>query len=141
MLNFLECFAPTAVLGAEEVHGLDAKSLSRSSCASALRGISSQLPKPPSSHSSFQKHDTRYNQLLSTLMFSRLSQIARHLSQPLPNFAHVSAAIPRNTSFASSIMATQEKKLIHTAACLIIGDEVLGGKVCRISGKVDQLRT
>lgn len=32
---------------------------------------------------------------------------------------------------SSSIMAaqTQQKSLIHTAACLIIGDEVLGGKV------------
>jgi hypothetical protein len=26
--------------------------------------------------------------------------------------------------------APQQKGLIHTAACLIIGDEVLGGKVC-----------
>lgn len=27
--------------------------------------------------------------------------------------------------------STQQKSLINTAACLIIGDEVLGGKVCR----------
>ena len=31
------------------------------------------------------------------------------------------------TSSAAAVNAT---KTIHTAACLIIGDEVLGGKVC-----------
>jgi hypothetical protein len=65
-------------------------------------------------------------------MFSRLSQVARHLSRPLPNFAHASAANFR-PSITSSVMAgattTEQKGLIHTAACLIIGDEVLGGKV------------
>lgn len=30
---------------------------------------------------------------------------------------------------ASSIQEN-EKRLIHTAGCIIIGDEVLGGKVC-----------
>jgi hypothetical protein len=63
-------------------------------------------------------------------MFSRISQVARHLSRPLPNYAHRSAA-----SLTSSVMsgaAPQQKGLIHTAACLIIGDEVLGGKVCFI---------
>ncbi|KAL5379246.1 hypothetical protein DPSP01_008521 [Paraphaeosphaeria sporulosa] len=57
-------------------------------------------------------------------MFSRLGQIARHLSRPVPNHAHRAA-------YTSSIMAAtsaQKKGLIHTAACLIIGDEVLGGK-------------
>jgi hypothetical protein len=63
-------------------------------------------------------------------MFSRISQVARHLTRPLPNYAHVSAANPRSSIITSSIMAgTQGKSLIHTAACLIIGDEVLGGKV------------
>lgn len=64
-------------------------------------------------------------------MFARFSQLARHLSRPLPNFAHSSAAA---TTFArqplarmTSINGTQ-KSQIHTAACLIIGDEVLGGK-------------
>lgn len=66
-------------------------------------------------------------------MFSRLNQVARHLSRPLPNFAHRAAQAPRLPSIASSAMAaatatTHEKGLIHTAACLIIGDEVLGGK-------------
>jgi hypothetical protein len=65
-------------------------------------------------------------------MFSRLGQVARHLSRPVPNFAHTSAANFRPL-LTSSVMAgtitTQQKGLIHTAACLIIGDEVLGGKV------------
>lgn len=64
-------------------------------------------------------------------MFARFSQLARHLSRPLPNFAHSSAAA---TAFArvpvvrmTSTNGTR-KSQIHTAACLIIGDEVLGGK-------------
>jgi hypothetical protein len=54
-------------------------------------------------------------------MFARLNLLARHLAKPLPNYAHRSA-------FTSSGIGTMaEKKMIHTAACLIIGDEVLGG--------------
>lgn len=65
-------------------------------------------------------------------MFSRLNQIVRHLSRPVPNIAHTSAARFGVSSITSSIMTgtSQQKGLIHTAACLIIGDEVLGGKVC-----------
>ena len=76
-------------------------------------------------------------------MFSRLSQVARHLSRPLPNLAHSSSAAAANPAAArrtgvtsSSIMTTgtasaddRGARKIHTAACLIIGDEVLGGKV------------
>lgn len=65
-------------------------------------------------------------------MFSRLSQIARHLSKPQPNFGHISAAASRSSGLASRIMASAEERntrTIHTAACLVIGDEVLGGKV------------
>jgi hypothetical protein len=70
---------------------------------------------------------------LGSYMFGRLGQVARHLSRPVPAFAHSSAATFRS-SLTSSVMAgatttTQQKGLIHTAACLIIGDEVLGGKV------------
>ncbi|KAF1992663.1 Molybdopterin binding protein [Amniculicola lignicola CBS 123094] len=66
-------------------------------------------------------------------MFSRISQVARHLARPLPNYAHISAgAANRRQSPVSSSMSlmatTHGKQLIHTAACLIIGDEVLGGK-------------
>jgi len=59
-------------------------------------------------------------------MFARLNQVARHLSRPLPNYLHRSAA-----ASASSINMAEAngKRTINTAACLIIGDEVLGGKV------------
>ncbi|KAK3901253.1 MoaB/Mog domain-containing protein [Staphylotrichum tortipilum] len=67
-------------------------------------------------------------------MFSRASQIARHLSRPLPNLAHSSAAAFRGTMTAGPAAATaaseRASRKIHTAACLIIGDEVLGGKAC-----------
>ncbi|KAM5438991.1 hypothetical protein McanCB56680_005162 [Microsporum canis] len=68
-------------------------------------------------------------------MYSRVGQLIRHLSRPLPNYAHSSAAVfpPTSqspmTSSASSAKARENfKKTICTAACLIIGDEVLGGK-------------
>ena len=67
-------------------------------------------------------------------MFGRLNQLARHLSRPLPNYAHRSAAaFP--SGLTSGIMATaatpeeKTRRTIHTAGCIIIGDEVLGGKV------------
>ena len=57
-------------------------------------------------------------------MFSRLNQVARHFARPLPNYLHNSA------SAGSAAMAQERsKRTINTAACLIIGDEVLGGKV------------
>ena len=68
-------------------------------------------------------------------MFSRISQLARHLSRPLPNYAHKSAAYPaiangtaRALNMASTTADERNSRMIHTAACLIIGDEVLGGK-------------
>ncbi|KAE9371626.1 Molybdopterin binding protein [Stipitochalara longipes BDJ] len=65
-------------------------------------------------------------------MFSRLSQLARHLSRPLPNYAHTSAAaassVTRGVMTSLSTADERNSKTIHTAACLIIGDEVLGGK-------------
>jgi len=63
-------------------------------------------------------------------MFSRVSQLARHLSRPLPNYAHTSAAGTFTTRVMTSSAADERStRTIHTAACLIIGDEVLGGKV------------
>jgi hypothetical protein len=63
-------------------------------------------------------------------MFSRVSQLARHLSRPLPNYAHTSAAGTFMTRIMTSSPADERNtRTIHTAACLIIGDEVLGGKV------------
>ncbi|KAA8571286.1 hypothetical protein EYC84_000610 [Monilinia fructicola] len=73
-------------------------------------------------------------------MFSRLSQLARHLSRPLPNYAHNSAAAAAaaaattTSTFTNKVMTSsssadeRNSRTIHTAACLIIGDEVLGGK-------------
>ncbi|KAJ1333255.1 nicotinamide-nucleotide amidase [Microdochium nivale] len=71
-------------------------------------------------------------------MISRLSQLARHLSTPLPNLGHSSAAATirqrSSSGVASRIMAStstaaaSQARTISTAACLIIGDEVLGGK-------------
>ncbi|KAI1102206.1 molybdopterin binding domain-containing protein [Jackrogersella minutella] len=67
-------------------------------------------------------------------MISRLSQLARHLSRPRPALGHTPAASllgSRSSGLASRIMASADERnsrTIHTAACLIIGDEVLGGK-------------
>ena len=58
-------------------------------------------------------------------MYSRLSQLARHLSRPLPNFTHRSAAAITSTAKMTS---SNNLRQIHTAGCIIIGDEVLGGK-------------
>ncbi|KAK4958463.1 hypothetical protein LTR10_004891 [Elasticomyces elasticus] len=62
-------------------------------------------------------------------MFSRLNLLARHLSRPLPNYLHNSAASAGLTAAPRAAMAQERsKRTINTAACLIIGDEVLGGK-------------
>lgn len=64
-------------------------------------------------------------------MFARISQIARHYSRPLPNYAHTSAAVATGAKHVMATLVTADEKnsrKIHTAACLIIGDEVLGGK-------------
>lgn len=63
-------------------------------------------------------------------MYSRLTQISRHLSRPIPNLAYKSLAtdtLGLNRTMKSSDKE-QNARTIHTAACLIIGDEVLGGK-------------
>ncbi|GES64836.1 molybdopterin binding domain protein [Aspergillus terreus] len=69
-------------------------------------------------------------------MFSRLTQLTRHLARPSispiaaasslspPLSPSSRAAPPKMTSSA----VENSRKTIHTAACLIIGDEVLGGK-------------
>jgi hypothetical protein len=69
-------------------------------------------------------------------MFSRLSQVARHLSKPLllstiaqKSSPYIQQPVFKNTIMASGATAAErDSKTIHTAACLIIGDEVLGGK-------------
>jgi hypothetical protein len=71
-----------------------------------------------------------------SFMFSRVSQIARHLSRPAAQFAYSSTTAAVTAGTRPQInMSTAERnfaRTIHTAACLIIGDEVLGGKACFI---------
>jgi hypothetical protein len=81
-------------------------------------------------------------------MFSRISQLARHLSRPLPNYSHKStAATVSSTSLGNNIMTSsisadeRNSRTIHTAACLIIGDEVLGGKVSMILWTADVIES
>ena len=73
----------------------------------------------------------------STPMFGRVNQLIRHLSRPLQNYGPTSVAVgsspvPWKRYLVTSSMNALEnsKRIIRTAACLIIGDEVLGGKVC-----------
>ena len=69
-------------------------------------------------------------------MFSRLSQLSRHLARPLPAYTHASAArfpaIPIMSTLTTDRTtvppSTRATRTIHTAGCIIIGDEVLGGK-------------
>lgn len=82
-------------------------------------------------------------------MFSRLAQLTRHFSRPLPNYAHNSVAAfasSANRIMTSSTTADDRNtRTIHTAACLIIGDEVLGGKASLLrrnatsAGQIDWL--
>ena len=59
-------------------------------------------------------------------MFSRISQITRHLSVPVANNTR-RFALGRIMAPVSA--DERNARTISTAACLIIGDEVLGGKV------------
>lgn len=66
------------------------------------------------------------------LMLPRLSLLARQLPRPLQSHGSLSAAraVRTNRIMTSSSANERNSRTIHTAACLIIGDEVLGGKVC-----------
>ena len=65
-------------------------------------------------------------------MLARLSQLSQHLTRTRPQYAR-STARAAQSAVRSSIMTSSAEdrthRMIHTAACLIIGDEVLGGKV------------
>lgn len=68
-------------------------------------------------------------------MISRISQLARHLAAA-PTATIASAPILSSRSrphlggiAAMASAAERQRRTIQTAACLIIGDEVLGGKV------------
>ncbi|KFH44044.1 hypothetical protein ACRE_052090 [Hapsidospora chrysogenum ATCC 11550] len=58
-------------------------------------------------------------------MFSRLSQVTRHLSPS--SLAQAARASAPGMTMATAV-DERRTRTIHTAACLIIGDEVLGGK-------------
>ncbi|KAJ0349340.1 hypothetical protein COL154_004078 [Colletotrichum chrysophilum] len=63
-------------------------------------------------------------------MFSRLSQLSRHLPSAYTIAKPVKPFVPVS-GLARRIMVSADERntrTIHTAACLIIGDEVLGGK-------------
>ncbi|KAL4968711.1 flavin adenine dinucleotide pyrophosphatase [Aspergillus stella-maris] len=66
-------------------------------------------------------------------MFARLTQLTRHLYRP--PFTHQPASLASQSPFSPSrplsprmTSSAGATNTIHTAACLIIGDEVLGGK-------------
>ncbi|GAB1204667.1 hypothetical protein APSETT445_003330 [Aspergillus pseudonomiae] len=68
-------------------------------------------------------------------MFSRLSQLTRHLARPSLNYASALPPLSIPQTRASNMTSSavhNYTKTIHTAACLIIGDEVLGGKLKRV---------
>ena len=67
-------------------------------------------------------------------MLSRLNQLSRHLSRQVPSHARNSVPLSQGAVAGgiqmASLIEEKSKRLIHTAGCIIIGDEVLGGKVC-----------
>lgn len=69
-------------------------------------------------------------------MFGRLNQLSRHISRPVLNSvstpsttAATTPAVGLRSGPATMTSCVRDTKTIHTAGCLIIGDEVLGGKV------------
>ena len=101
---------------------------------------STSLLQPHFPHFSLIHTPSLYSSLilrLPTSMFGRLSQLTRHLSRPALSFSPAatsplssSSLSPLRTPSTMTLPAiANATKTIHTAACLIIGDEVLGGKV------------
>ncbi|TQN65053.1 hypothetical protein CSHISOI_10368, partial [Colletotrichum shisoi] len=65
-------------------------------------------------------------------MFARLTQLSRHIPSTQTLTQAVKPAFPLSGLARARIMVSADERntrTIHTAACLIIGDEVLGGKV------------
>lgn len=92
------------------------------------------IPEP--SYRPFIYLTAHITHIYTNLMFARLSQLSRQLTRPLPSYAHTSATrfAPAMTSTTSLAVraavhpSERAKRTIHTAGCIIIGDEVLGGK-------------
>ncbi|WQF86040.1 Putative MoaB/Mog domain-containing protein [Colletotrichum destructivum] len=64
-------------------------------------------------------------------MFARLTQLSRHIPSAQTLTQAVKPAFPLSGLARARIMVSADERntrTIHTAACLIIGDEVLGGK-------------
>lgn len=63
-------------------------------------------------------------------MISRSAQILRQIVQPRSNitFKYTSYQSANTSQIMSLSIEDRQSKNIHTAACLVIGDEVLGGK-------------
>lgn len=65
-------------------------------------------------------------------MLNRLNLLTRHFVRPFgsirPATPTLSTSLTRRSG-PSAMTSAAHPKPIHTAACLIIGDEVLGGKV------------
>lgn len=72
-------------------------------------------------------------------MFSRVAQIARHLSKPAAQISTIESRLTLG-SMATSTARQNLARTISTAACLIIGDEVLGGKTKDVSRVWDLLQ-
>lgn len=70
-------------------------------------------------------------------MVYRLSQLARHLSRPSQTALSRPAVALSFSKMTSSLTngpaGPYGNRSIHTAGCIIIGDEVLGGKVSNSS--------
>ena len=64
-------------------------------------------------------------------MFSRLTQLSQRLTRSFPSYAHPATAVSRSFPHFGIMTSAEErrKRIIHTAGCIIIGDELLGGKV------------
>lgn len=64
-------------------------------------------------------------------MFNRINQITRQLTRQFPNYTHTPAGpTPVLNRGMMTSAEDRSQRIIHTAGCIIIGDEVLGGKVC-----------
>lgn len=65
-------------------------------------------------------------------MLNRLNLLTRHFARPFGSIRPATPTLSSSRSGPSAMTSAADPKPINTAACLIIGDEVLGGKVSNI---------